>query len=44
MTWRKLLTSDAPTAVLLIRLLVGGIFLSEGLQKFLFADTLSSRT
>ena len=42
MTWRKLLTSDAPAAVLLIRLLVGGIFLSEGLQKFLFADTLGA--
>ena len=42
MNWRKLLTSDAPAAVLLIRLLVGGIFLSEGIQKFLFADTLGA--
>lgn len=32
----KLTTSQAPAAVLLIRLMVGAIFLSEGLQKFLF--------
>lgn len=42
MTWRKLLASDAPAAVFLIRLLVGGVFLSEGLQKFLFADALGA--
>lgn len=42
MTWRKLLASDAPAAVFLIRLLAGGIFLSEGIQKFLFADTLGA--
>jgi uncharacterized membrane protein YphA (DoxX/SURF4 family) len=32
----KLATSNAPNAVLLIRLMVGAVFLSEGLQKFLF--------
>lgn len=42
MNWRKLLVSDAPPAVFLIRLLVGGVFLSEGIQKFLFADTLGA--
>lgn len=38
----SLLTSlsrtSAPAAVVLIRLMVGGVFLSEGIQKFLFAD------
>src|SRR6266545_3917766 len=33
---RSLLASDAPAAVLLIRLLVGAVFVSEGIQKFLF--------
>jgi putative oxidoreductase len=40
MTWRKLLASDASPAVILIRLVVGGVFLSEGIQKFLFPDLL----
>lgn len=30
----------APRSLLLIRLMVGGVFLSEGIQKFLFPDTL----
>jgi len=38
----SLLTSlsrtSAPAAVVLMRLMVGGVFLSEGIQKFLFAD------
>jgi putative oxidoreductase len=33
---KRLLLSNAPTAVVLIRLLVGAVFLSEGIQKFLF--------
>src|SRR4029453_4668032 len=33
---RRLLASDAPAAVLLIRFLVGAVFVSEGIQKFLF--------
>jgi putative oxidoreductase len=33
---RRLMASDAPAAVLLIRFLVGVVFVSEGLQKFLF--------
>jgi putative oxidoreductase len=34
----KLLRTTAPMPTLLVRLLVGGVFLSEGIQKFLFAD------
>jgi putative oxidoreductase len=34
---RRLIQTHAPSAVLLIRLLVGTVFLSEGIQKFLFA-------
>src|SRR5882762_11758022 len=30
----------APKAILLIRILVGWVFLSEGIQKFLFPDAL----
>ena len=37
---RKLLSTNAPGAVLLVRLVVGGIFLSEGIQKFLFPGDL----
>lgn len=33
-------TVDAPAAVVLIRLLVGMVFLSEGIQKFLFPEAL----
>ena len=33
-------TSTAPAAVVLIRLLVGMVFLSEGIQKFLFPEAL----
>ena len=32
----KLTSSKAPNAVVLIRLMVGAVFLSEGIQKFLF--------
>jgi putative oxidoreductase len=35
-----LFAGSAPNAVILIRLVVGGIFLSEGIQKFLFPDRL----
>lgn len=40
--WRRLLRSDAPAAVILIRLMVGAVFLSEGIQKFLFVDQLGA--
>lgn len=42
MTLRQLQATDAPAATLLIRILVGGVFLSEGLQKFLFPDQLGA--
>ncbi len=37
---RQILKSTSPTAAILIRLMVGGVFLSEGIQKFLFPDAL----
>jgi putative oxidoreductase len=38
--FRKLLATSAPAAVILIRLIVGGVFHSEGIQKFLYPDAL----
>jgi putative oxidoreductase len=38
--WRRLIQTTAPRAVVLIRLLIGAVFLSEGIQKFLFPDQL----
>lgn len=38
MTLRQLQATEAPAATILICVLVGGVFLSEGLQKFLFPD------
>src|ERR1035441_7206998 len=35
-----LFSANAPRATILIRLLVGAVFLSEGIQKFLFPATL----
>jgi uncharacterized membrane protein YphA (DoxX/SURF4 family) len=32
----RIFRTQAPAAVILIRIMVGGIFLSEGIQKFLF--------
>jgi putative oxidoreductase len=37
---RRLLATNAPAAVILIRLIVGAVFLSEGIQKFLYPDAL----
>src|SRR5437763_1393586 len=39
---RRLLATNAPVAVLLIRLIVGGVFLSEGIQKFLYPEALGT--
>ncbi len=36
----KLLMTSAPPAVVLVRLIVGAVFLSEGIQKFLFPTAL----
>lgn len=38
MDYRKILRSNAPISVLLIRLMVGLVFLSEGIQKFLYPE------
>ena len=35
-----ILKSNAGSAILLIRIIVGAVFLSEGIQKFLYPDTL----
>jgi uncharacterized membrane protein YphA (DoxX/SURF4 family) len=40
--FRRLLCTHAPAATLLIRIMVGGIFLAEGLQKFLYPADLGS--
>ena len=40
--WEQLVRSDAPALVILIRLMVGAVFLSEGIQKFLFPDQLGA--
>lgn len=37
---KRLQLSRAPKAVILIRLMVGAVFLSEGIQKFLFPEDL----
>lgn len=36
--YSRITTTSAPAAVILIRIIVGGVFLSEGIQKFLFPD------
>lgn len=38
MRLQRIIRSHAPDAVLLIRIMVGLVFLSEGIQKFLFPD------
>jgi uncharacterized membrane protein YphA (DoxX/SURF4 family) len=40
LTTRKILSTAAPSAVILVRLMVGAVFLSEGIQKFLFPGEL----
>jgi len=40
--WRRLLDTRAPAAVFLIRLMVGTVFVSEGIQKFLFPERLGA--
>jgi uncharacterized membrane protein YphA (DoxX/SURF4 family) len=39
MLWRRTIATQA-SPVLLLRIAVGGVFLSEGIQKFLFPSTL----
>jgi putative oxidoreductase len=38
----RILNTDQSKTTILIRLMVGAVFLSEGIQKFLFADTLGA--
>lgn len=40
---RRLVRTEAPRSVVLVRLLVGAVFLSEGVQKFLFPELGSGR-
>src|SRR6266699_4457889 len=37
---QRILTTSAPKSTILIRLVVGAVFLSEGIQKFLFPNDL----
>ena len=39
---RRLMTTAAPASVILIRIVVGAVFLSEGIQKFLFPNELAA--
>ncbi len=39
---RKIIHTDNAGTTLIIRLMVGAVFLSEGVQKFLFADKLGA--
>jgi len=39
---RSMLRTTAPAAVVLVRLLVGGVFLAEGVQKFLYPAELGA--
>lgn len=39
---KKILHTDDAKTTLIIRLMVGAVFLSEGIQKFLFADSLGA--
>ena len=38
--FRKLIHTTAPAATILMRIMVGGIFLAEGIKKFLIFDAL----
>jgi putative oxidoreductase len=42
MSFKKIVSTDNASTTLLIRLMVGAVFLSEGIQKFLFPDKLGS--
>jgi putative oxidoreductase len=37
---KRLIQTAAPASVVLIRVMVGGVFLTEGIQKFLYPDDL----
>jgi len=39
---RELFITDAPAATILVRLMTGSVFLSEGMQKFLYPEELAA--
>jgi putative oxidoreductase len=40
--WNRVMRAQSPRAVVLIRVMVGAVFLSEGIQKFVFPDRLGA--
>jgi putative oxidoreductase len=42
MNLKRIVSTDTASTTLLIRFMVGAVFLSEGVQKFLFPDTLGT--
>ena len=42
MLFQTLMSTAAPRATVLVRLLVGAVFFEEGIQKFLFADLMGA--
>ena len=42
MTLRDITATSAPAATIVIRILVGAVFVSEGIQKFLFAESVGA--
>jgi uncharacterized membrane protein YphA (DoxX/SURF4 family) len=42
MNLKRIVSTDTASTTLLIRLMIGAVFLSEGIQKFLFADKLGA--
>jgi uncharacterized membrane protein YphA (DoxX/SURF4 family) len=42
MSFNQIVSTDSAKTTFLIRLMVGAVFLSEGIQKFLFPDKLGS--
>jgi putative oxidoreductase len=41
-TLKRILRTDAPPATIFVRLLVGSVFFSEGIQKFLYPSALAA--
>jgi len=39
---RELFITDAPAATILVRVMTGSVFLSEGIQKFLYPEDLAA--
>jgi putative oxidoreductase len=39
---RELFITDAPAATVLVRIMTGSVFLSEGIQKFLYPEDLAA--